>query len=160
VPAYFITANLHYAMLTASDPRLAAVNEAAAFIVADGMPLVWAARLSRRPLPERGAGGDLVPALRQRAAQPGYRVLLLGGPAWLSAAAAQRLCRSYPSLQLVGFESPPFRTPSPEEHVALLARIRMARPDLLFVAFGQPKGEFWIAENYQSLGVPVVVQIG
>ena len=44
-PSLFVTANLHYARLTARDPRLAAVNRQAAFLVADGMPLVWASRL-------------------------------------------------------------------------------------------------------------------
>ena len=31
---------------------------------------------------------------------------------------------------------------------------------MLFVAFGQPKGELWLAENVQALGVPACVQIG
>ena len=44
VPSYIITANLHYAMLTARDPRLREINAKAAFILADGMPLVWASR--------------------------------------------------------------------------------------------------------------------
>ena len=50
-PRYLITANVHYAMLTADDPRLDPVNRGAALVLADGMPLVWAAR---GRLPERG----------------------------------------------------------------------------------------------------------
>ncbi|MBN1589127.1 MAG: WecB/TagA/CpsF family glycosyltransferase, partial [Pirellulales bacterium] len=30
----------------------------------------------------------------------------------------------------------------------------------LFVAFGQPKGELWLAEHVDELGVPACVQIG
>jgi N-acetylglucosaminyldiphosphoundecaprenol N-acetyl-beta-D-mannosaminyltransferase len=55
-PGFFITANLNYAMLTDADERLKRVNEKAAFLLADGMPLVWWSRLGRRPLPERVAG--------------------------------------------------------------------------------------------------------
>ncbi len=80
-PNYFITANLHYAMLAHQDRRLRRVNEEAAFLVADGMPLVWASRRLPNPLPARVAGADLVPALCERAAQKGYRVFLLGGAA-------------------------------------------------------------------------------
>src|SRR5947209_13801693 len=72
-PRYFITANLHYAMLSAEDARLGPVNRAAGMVLADGMPLVWA---SRGRLPERVAGSDLVPALCARAAAKGYRVFL------------------------------------------------------------------------------------
>jgi N-acetylglucosaminyldiphosphoundecaprenol N-acetyl-beta-D-mannosaminyltransferase len=74
--------------------------------------------------------------------------------------AAEVLRRRYPDLQIAGTASPPFGEISAEEHAALLDQIRAARPDLLFVAFGQPKGEFWIARHLQSLGVPVCVQVG
>jgi N-acetylglucosaminyldiphosphoundecaprenol N-acetyl-beta-D-mannosaminyltransferase len=30
----------------------------------------------------------------------------------------------------------------------------------LFVAFGQPKGELWVAEHYRALGAPVTMQVG
>src|SRR5215468_2076348 len=72
-PSYFITANTHYAMLTEAMPDLQAVNEAAAFIVADGAPLVWASRMQGRPLPERVAGSDLIFHLSEEAARRGFR---------------------------------------------------------------------------------------
>jgi N-acetylglucosaminyldiphosphoundecaprenol N-acetyl-beta-D-mannosaminyltransferase len=159
-PHYFITANLHYAMLTAEDTRLPAVNEEAAFILADGMPMVWASRWQPRPLPERVAGSDLVPALCERAAERGYRVFLLGGAPGVAEEAGRQLLRRFPGLALVGVEAPPFRPLSSEEQAQLLARIRDARPDMLFVAFGQPKGEVWLAKHYKELGVPACVQIG
>src|SRR5262249_52012819 len=67
-PGSFIAAILHYAMLTAHDSRLAAVNRGASLVLADGMPLVWASRWRAGRLPERVAGSDLVPALCERAA--------------------------------------------------------------------------------------------
>jgi N-acetylglucosaminyldiphosphoundecaprenol N-acetyl-beta-D-mannosaminyltransferase len=159
-PAYFITANLHYAMLTAGDSRLPPVNRGAAFVLADGMPLVWASRWRPRRLPERVAGSDLVPALCERAALRGFRVFLLGGPPGVAEEAGQRLCARFPGLQVVGVECPPFRELSAEEQAGLLDRVRAARPDLLFLAFGQPKGELWLAAHYRALGVPACVQIG
>ena len=42
----------------------------------------------------------------------------------------------------------------------MIARIKLAQPDILFIRFGQPKGERWIDQNYADLGVPVSVQIG
>ena len=159
-PTYFITANLAYAMLTAQDARLTAVNQGAAFILADGMPLVWASRLRQTAVPERVTGADLVPALCEVAAAQGQAVFLLGGAPGVGDEVARRLGERYPGIRVVGVESPPFREPTPEEHAQLLARIREARPDLLFVAFGQPKGELWLAANCADLGVPVCAQIG
>src|SRR4051794_35232656 len=73
-PGFFITANLNWVMLASRDARLRAAQRKAAFVVADGMPLLWAARRKGRPLPERVTGSDLVPALCERAAVKGHRV--------------------------------------------------------------------------------------
>jgi N-acetylglucosaminyldiphosphoundecaprenol N-acetyl-beta-D-mannosaminyltransferase len=159
-PAYFITANLNYAMLTHRHGDLADVNRGAAFIVADGWPLVWASRRQGTPLPERVAGSDFVFTLCRQAADLSHRVFLLGGAPGVGEEAAAILRARFPGLQVVGVEAPPFREPTPEEHAALVARIRDARPDLLLVAFGQPKGERWLHAHHRELGVPAGVQVG
>src|SRR5436305_7239428 len=159
-PGYLITANLHYAMLTARDPRLAAVNRGAALIVADGMPLVWASRWRPTRLPERVAGADLVPALCERAAKCGFRVFLLGGAEGVAVRAAEVARERFPGLEVVGTLAPPFRELTPAEHGELVETVRRAKPDVLLVAFGQPKGELWVAEHYRELGVPLTVQVG
>jgi N-acetylglucosaminyldiphosphoundecaprenol N-acetyl-beta-D-mannosaminyltransferase len=159
-PSFFITANLNYAMLTDADDRLKRVNEKAAFLVADGMPLVWWSRLGPRRLPERVAGSDLIYGMCERAARHGYRVYFLGASPGVADEAASALAKRYPGLQVVGVECPPFRPLTDAEQAEQTARIRAARPDLLFVALSQPKGEFWLAEHIDRLGVPVGVQIG
>jgi N-acetylglucosaminyldiphosphoundecaprenol N-acetyl-beta-D-mannosaminyltransferase len=159
-PSYFITANLHYAMLTASDRRLVLLNAGAAFVLTDGMPLVWASRWRTRQLPERVAGSDLVPALCARAAERGHRVFLLGGAPGVAAEAARQLVERYPGLKIVGVAAPDLAAMTCAERCELFDQIRSARPDLLFAAFGQPKGELWLAENAKALRVPVTVQIG
>jgi N-acetylglucosaminyldiphosphoundecaprenol N-acetyl-beta-D-mannosaminyltransferase len=158
--AYFITANTHYAMLTAAHPDLAAINAGAAFVLADGAPLVWASRWIGAPLPERVAGSDLIFALSAAAAQNGYRLFLVGGAEQVAAEAARRLGALYPGLQVVGTECPPFREWTAAEEADLIARIRAARPDLLLTAFTMPKGERWLAARAAALGVPVVVNVG
>lgn len=159
-PSYFVTANLHYAMLSDRDPRLAAVNRRAAFVVADGMPLVWYSRLRGQPLPERVAGSDLIYLMAERAALRRHRLFLLGGGPGVAEEAAAELCRRFPRLRIAGIEAPSLSAMSFREHDELVARIRRARPDLLWAALGQPKGELWLAENCSALGVPACVQLG
>jgi N-acetylglucosaminyldiphosphoundecaprenol N-acetyl-beta-D-mannosaminyltransferase len=159
-PSYFITASTHYAMLSSQEPRLQTINDRAAFIVADGAPLVWASRLVGTPLPERVAGSDMIFDLCERSAKEGFRVFLLGAPPRVAENAAARLVERYPGLVIAGTECPPFRDLTPEEHASLIERVRAAKADILFLAFGQPKGEFWLSDNLEALGVPVCVQIG
>jgi N-acetylglucosaminyldiphosphoundecaprenol N-acetyl-beta-D-mannosaminyltransferase len=159
-PTYFITANTHYAMLTAENPDLSSINQQATFIVADGAPLVWVSRWCRLPLPERVAGSDLIFELCAKAAHEGYRVFFLGGAPGVAKEAAQRLQSRYPGLQVVGTECPPFREPTLAERAILTARIRSARPDLLIAAYTMPRGERWLAANLAAVGVPVGVNVG
>jgi N-acetylglucosaminyldiphosphoundecaprenol N-acetyl-beta-D-mannosaminyltransferase len=159
-PSFFITAPTHYVMLSEAMPDLREINARAAFILADGAPVVWASRRLGTPLPERVAGSDLIFHLCEAAARERFRVFLLGGGEGVAEEAARRLVERYPALEVVGTECPPFRAPTASEEEALLDRIRHARPQLLFVAFGQPKGERWIVRHYERLGVPVSVQVG
>ena len=159
-PSFFITAPSHYAMLTEQNADLRALNARAAFILADGAPLVWASRWHGSPLPERVAGSDLIFELSAEAAKSGYRLFLLGGAEGVADEAAERLRRRYPGLQVVGTLCPPFRELTAGEWNGLVDRIRATRPDILLVAFGQPKGERWIDKHLADLGVPVSVQLG
>jgi N-acetylglucosaminyldiphosphoundecaprenol N-acetyl-beta-D-mannosaminyltransferase len=159
-PSYFITANLNYAMLTDRNDDLREINRHAAYVVADGMPLVWASRWRGTPLPERVAGSDFLFMLCKMAAERGHRLFLLGGEPGVAELAMTRLRERYPALQVVGVESPPFRPLSAEEHEAMIERVRAARPEILLVAFCQPKGGRWIFANYRTLGVPICVQVG
>ena len=42
----------------------------------------------------------------------------------------------------------------------MIERIRAARPQIVYAALGQPKGEIWLARNYQRIGAPVCMQVG
>jgi N-acetylglucosaminyldiphosphoundecaprenol N-acetyl-beta-D-mannosaminyltransferase len=159
-PSFFITANTHYAMLTEQLPDLRAINDRAAFILADGKPLVWASRLLGSPLPERVAGSDLIFHLCEAAAREGFRIFLLGGGEGVAEEAARQLVGRYPGLQVVRTICPPFRELTADEHAALIGEVRAASPDLLIAAFTQPNGERWLSANLEALGVPVVVNFG
>ena len=157
---YVITANMNYAMLSASDHRLQRANRNAAFVVADGMPLVWSSLLRRQRLPERVTGADLLPALCLRAAKKGHRVLLLGGAESVAAHATCRLQSQFPGLRMIGMNAPVLRGLSAQASADLVAKVKSVRPDLLLLACSQPEGELWLAENCPALGVPACVQIG
>lgn len=159
-PSYFVTANLHYAMLSHQMPELREVNDRASFILADGAPLVWASRWQGHPLPERVAGSDLIYDLAELCARRGFRLFLLGGAAGVADRAAANLVARYPGLEIAGTYSPPFRELTEEEQAALIDRVRTSRADLLLTAFTMPRGERWIARHLEELGVPLCASIG
>jgi N-acetylglucosaminyldiphosphoundecaprenol N-acetyl-beta-D-mannosaminyltransferase len=159
-PTYFVTANLNYVMLAHAREDVREATRRACFVVADGIPPVVASRWKGRRLPQRVTGADLIYGLCELSARRGYRVYLLGAAPGVGEEAARRLVERYPGLRVVGVESPPFRELTPEEKEAQVERIKEARPDLLLVSLGQPKGELWLARNCEAMGVPLSVQVG
>ena len=160
VPSYVITANLNYVMLQDQLEDVAQITKDAALILADGKPIVWRSKIGKTQLPERVAGSDMIYDLACRAGQKNWRIYFLGGEPGVAEACAHQLHRDFPGMRIAGIESPPFRRLSAEEQLEQDERIRSSRADILLVAFGQPKGERWIHENYQRLGVPVSIQLG
>jgi N-acetylglucosaminyldiphosphoundecaprenol N-acetyl-beta-D-mannosaminyltransferase len=152
-PAFFITAPLNYAMECYKNPQLREVNRKAAFLVADGMPLVWVAKAKGKPLAERVAGSDLVPSMCEMAARRGESVFLLGAAPGVAAKAAEKLVISYPGLRIAGTACPSMAA------MSLIDTIRESGAAFLFVARGQPAGEIWLAEHFEGLGC-ISVQIG
>lgn len=161
-PRYVITANLNYAMLAAEDPSLGPITAGASMILADGQPIVWRSLLggAEDRLPCRVAGSEMIFRLAERAAEHGWRIYFLGAEPGVAQVCADNLAARYPGMIVAGVQSPPYRKLSLAEVEQQFADIRAAKPDILLVAFGQPKGEKWIAEHYQSLGVPVSIQVG
>ena len=86
-----VTPNLDHLRRCASDLTFNALLDEASIVVADGMPLVWASRIQRTPLPERVAGSDLISSLRAGAARRGHSIFLLGGAPGSAEAAARVL---------------------------------------------------------------------
>jgi len=159
-PSFAITANLNYAMLCFQHPRLQAFTKRASLVLCDGMPIFWRSKLSKKSLPERVAGSDLIYQLSERCAAKKYRVYLYGAAEGVAESAAAQLQKRYPLLQIAGVQCPPFHDSSSAAIQDQVARIKKARPDVLFVALGQPKGEYWIEDHLKELGIPLAIQVG
>lgn len=159
-PHYLVTANVDFLVQAQDDVELRRILFDAHLVLCDGTPLLWASKLLGNPLLERVAGADLVPLLLRVAAEKGYRVFFLGATPDSATRAVENLKKLHPSLVIAGSYSPPFNKLLEMDHEEIQHRILEAKPDLLFVSFGCPKQEKWIAMHYRSLGVPVSAGVG
>jgi N-acetylglucosaminyldiphosphoundecaprenol N-acetyl-beta-D-mannosaminyltransferase len=156
-PHQVATVNPEFVMAARSDREFREVLERADLCLADGAGLLWAARRQGEPLPERVTGSDGVPLIAERAAQAGWRLYLLGAAPGVAEQAAAVLAGRYPGLTIAGtYGGSPAAAEAPE----IVARVRAAEPDILFVAFGAPAQDLWIARHRQELGVAVMMGVG
>jgi len=159
-PHYLVTANVDFLVQAQTDIELRRILFDAHLVVCDGTPLLWASRLLGNPLQERVAGADLVPLLIEVAARRRYRLFFLGATPESAQAAVNNLKQHHQDLIIAGHYSPPFGKLLEMDHEEIKRRIESAQPDLLFVSFGCPKQEKWIAMHYRALGVPVAAGVG
>jgi N-acetylglucosaminyldiphosphoundecaprenol N-acetyl-beta-D-mannosaminyltransferase len=154
---HIVTVNPEFVMTARRCPDFLRVLQRADLAIADGIGVVWAARILGDRLPERVGGVDLVEALAAWAAGEGCRIFLLGAGTGVAQAAAARLSQRYPALRIAGTHA---GSPAPEREAGIVALVRAAQPDILFVAFGAPQQDLWIARTREALQVPVAIGVG
>ena len=146
------------------------------FVTADGMPIVLLSKLLRRALPERVTGADMVPRICRRCAEEGLSVYVLGGD-------REAIEEAFGKMGLDGHSTADNRQPDVdcrmsnvkntilagidpafvklgEEQPEIVERINAAKPDILFVALGNPKQELWMGRNKEKLDVGAMIGIG
>ena len=153
------TVNVDFVVKSQVDPELRYLLQQADLTTADGTPLFWAMQSLGARLKERVAGVDLVLSLAQKAAEKGYSFFLLGAAPGVADQAAGELQDRFPGLKIAGVHSPPYQTVL-EMDRAILDEIRSTQPDVLLVAFGNPKQEKWIAMHAREIGIPVMIGVG
>jgi N-acetylglucosaminyldiphosphoundecaprenol N-acetyl-beta-D-mannosaminyltransferase len=156
-PHQIATLNPEFVMAAHSNAAFRDVLEQADLCMADGVGLLWAARRQGHPLPERVTGSDGVPLIAGRAAQAGLGLYLLGAAPGVAERAARVLAERYPGLRITGTCA---GSPAEEDAERIVALVRDASPDILFVAFGAPQQDLWIARHSEALCVPVMMGVG
>jgi N-acetylglucosaminyldiphosphoundecaprenol N-acetyl-beta-D-mannosaminyltransferase len=157
---YIVTPNADHAVLFNQRGDLRAAYSDASLVLADGTPLVWAARLLKQPLPERVAGSDLVPQLFASARET-LRVFLLGAEPGVGELAAARIAEQWPNVRIVGTCSPPLGFEKhPAENERIFEIVASASPDLVVVGLGAPKQELWVHQYNRELQAKVVICAG
>ena len=151
------TVNVEFIMEAQRNPDFGRVLATASLCVPDGIGVLWASRRQGTPLRARVAGVDLVEMLAARAALRGWRVFFLGAAPGVAERAATILEERYPGLVIAGCYA---GSPSIAEENAIAERVRTTQPDVLFVAYGAPRQDLWIARNQAQIGVPVALGVG
>jgi N-acetylglucosaminyldiphosphoundecaprenol N-acetyl-beta-D-mannosaminyltransferase len=163
---YVVTPNVDHAVMFQERADLRRAYADASLVLADGFPVLVAARILRRGIPERVPGSDLVPALFETVtcdmnAVAGLRVFLLGAAPGVADVAAGKITTRWPAVSVVGTYSPPLGfEKDTAENERILKRIASAKPDVLVIGLGAPKQELWAHAHRDRIAAPVALCVG
>jgi N-acetylglucosaminyldiphosphoundecaprenol N-acetyl-beta-D-mannosaminyltransferase len=157
---YICASNVHSLIESRRRPSFKNVLNSADLTVPDGMPLIWLGRLWGHILKRRVYGPDLVLEFCRSTTTKDYKHFFYGGSPGVVAGLAKELKNRFPTINIAGSYSPPFRPLSPEEDASEVSMINCAAPDVLWVGLGCPKQEVWMYEHRERLSARVMVGVG
>jgi N-acetylglucosaminyldiphosphoundecaprenol N-acetyl-beta-D-mannosaminyltransferase len=158
-PQIIVTANPEYVMLARQHPDFQALINQAGLVTPDGIGLLYAAKLLGKPFKGRVTGVALVQALAKQLSdkRADISLFLLGAGEGIAEKAAQELRSRYPYLKIVGT----FAGNADAEGDSLaLAHIVPSEPDIILVAYGQMKQDWWSVRNLDKSGAAIAIGVG
>jgi N-acetylglucosaminyldiphosphoundecaprenol N-acetyl-beta-D-mannosaminyltransferase len=158
---YVVTPNVDHVVEFSENELFRQAYQEASFVLADGVPILWAGKLFRKPIKEKISGSDLLYWLSDYSAQKGYSLFLLGAAEGVGQEAGRILEEKYPGLKIAGTYSPPLGfEKDPEENKKAIDLIRESGADICYTALGAPKQDLWNWQYHKETGTKLCLGIG
>lgn len=126
----------------------------------DGIGIVAAGNILKKGVKRRIAGVDLMQDLVAKCAKEGLSIGLLGAGQGVAERTAECLLKKHPRLR-VSYVSDEWNVSKLESKNEKAKRgLQSDKIDILFVAFGVPKQEEWIAKNLERLPATACMGVG
>lgn len=174
---HIITVNPEMVLTAQNDKEFMNILNKFSINTADGTGILWAANTQNdskmisifklfkllfkkptAPLPELIKGSDLILDIAKHAAKIGTKIFLLGALPGVAHKTKHELEKRFPTISIVGTHSG-FSSIHEEEKIKDL--INDTNPDILFVAYGAPAQEKWIARNLHKMPtIKVAIGVG
>ena len=153
---FVVTANPELVIFANKNEQYLKTLKKADFITPDGIGIVIASKILKKPLKERVAGFDLMGKLLEYAEDMGFTVYLLGAKNETLEKAYQNILKKHPNLKIVGKHHGYFDIS--DEKVA--KEINDLKPDIVFAALGFPKQEYWIERYIEQFEKGLFMGVG
>ena len=152
---YVVTPNPEIVETCREDSEAMEAVRKADLVIADGIGVVYGAKILGTPLKGRVPGVEFAQNLMARMAESGKTLFLLGAKPGIAELAAEKLQAGYPGLKIVGTHDGYFKDDAP-----VIAEIRESGADVVFVCLGAPKQEKWMLRNGGDTGAHLLVGLG
>jgi N-acetylglucosaminyldiphosphoundecaprenol N-acetyl-beta-D-mannosaminyltransferase len=158
---FLTTPNLNFVIGCRSDEKFRNSVIQSDLVIADGMPLIWVAKLLNIPIRERVSGSNLFEILLQRnSIGREYRIFYFGGQDDVAKRAEEKTANLSSVAVGAGSISPGFVSTTEMSKSDYIEKINRSESDILIVALGAKKGQEWIVKNLQYIDTPIVSHLG
>lgn len=144
---YICVSNVHTTVTSYEDIDYCKIQNSGLMAIPDGGPLSTIGRKCGNKNMSRIAGPSLMAELFKVSVENDYRHYFYGSTEETLEKLSAVLEKNYPSIQVTGMYSPPFRPLTDEEDRAIVKHINDTKPDFVWIGLGAPKQEKWMFEH-------------
>lgn len=152
-----ITLNPEMLLEAQNSPEFASLIESGELVFPDGVGLVYASKIIGKPIPERITGIDFTRKAFDVLASKGKTAFFLGAKPGIAELAAKNMMEEIPGLKIVGAMDGYFKESEEDE---IVEKINSSGADMLCLALGSPKQEFFASKYKEKLNCKVAIGIG
>lgn len=153
---YVVTPNAEIVYMTRNDETLKKLLNQAALVLPDGIGIIHAANILKKPIRERVPGIEFAADLIEAMAKEGRSLFLFGAKPGVAEKAAENLKRKHPGLVITGCRDGYF-----QDDAQAIADINAAgHSDVILVCLGAPKQERFMAEHQDELNGTLLCGLG
>lgn len=157
---YVCLASAHGAVESQCDATLRRIFDEAMLVLPDGMPIVWMGHLQGFEGMQRVFGPELMFNILGREDLRHLRHFFCGGADGVAELLQEKMQLQFPTVQICGTFTPPFREMLPLEEEALVAQVAEAQPDIIWVGLSTPKQERFMSRYLSQLDTKLMVGVG
>ncbi|MYL20138.1 WecB/TagA/CpsF family glycosyltransferase [Halobacillus litoralis] len=153
--SFIVAINPEKILKAQEDQDLKALLNKATYQIPDGVGVLLASKLKKGGIKERVTGIDMLLTLCEQAAANGKSVFLYGAKPGVAAEAKDKLVEQYPNLHVAGVMDG-----YEKDEQKVIQTINESGADILFVALGSPRQEYWIVDHMKELNVRIFQGVG
>jgi N-acetylglucosaminyldiphosphoundecaprenol N-acetyl-beta-D-mannosaminyltransferase len=160
-PFLISTVNLNFLIIGQTDSEFRESLLRSDLCTADGMPVIWIARLLGSGIENRVAGSDMFEELKaDRSSVQPLKVFLFGGAEGVAMKACESLNRRPHGIYCAGFLYPGFGSFDEMSTDDIIERINASNSDFLVASLGAKKGQSWLLRNHHRFLIPIRAHLG
>jgi N-acetylglucosaminyldiphosphoundecaprenol N-acetyl-beta-D-mannosaminyltransferase len=157
---YVCLTGVHGIMEAQRDPGLKSIFADALLVAPDGMPMVWMGHLQGFSAMQRVFGPDLMVDIMGRAEFRNCIHFFCGGGPGVAERLRDEVLKRFPRIRIAGTYSPPFKPMTAMEEGELESKVRLLRPDIIWVGLSTPKQERFMARYLPVLDTKLMIGVG
>jgi N-acetylglucosaminyldiphosphoundecaprenol N-acetyl-beta-D-mannosaminyltransferase len=153
--------NPHSYIVAKHDIDFERALRSADWLIPDGVGVVIAGHMLKRPFQQRITGSDIFTGVMAHLNEKAGSVFFLGSTEITLSRICAKVRSQYPRVLVSGTYSPPFASQyTPSELKDMIDAVNRVKPDVLWVGMTAPKQEKWLCDNASKLDAKFAGAIG